>query len=76
MDEYNFNIFEIEKLIAYLKSLGLAGVETHHNSQTKQLQEQLSEIAKKYDLFESYGSDFHGENVKPGLKIGQIRKEI
>lgn len=76
MDEYNYDINEIEKLIAYLKSLGLAGVETHHNGQTKELQEQLTQIAKKYDLFESYGSDFHGENVKPGLKIGQIRKEI
>ena len=75
MDEYNFNIIEIEKLIAYLKSLGLAGVETHHNSQTKELQEQLTQIANKYNLYESYGSDFHGENVKPGLKIGQIRKE-
>ena len=32
------------------------------------------EIAKKYDLIESCGSDFHGENVKPGLKIGQIFK--
>ena len=74
MDEYNLNISDIEKLIAYLKSLGLHGVETYHNSQTKQLQEQLSEIAKKYDLFESFGSDFHGENVKPGLKIGQIVK--
>ena len=76
MDEYNFSISDIEKLIAYLKDLGLKGVETHHNSQTKKLQEQLTEIAIKYDLFESYGSDFHGENVKPGLKIGQIRKEI
>ncbi len=74
MDEYNFNIQDIEKLVAYLKSLGLHGIETHHNTQTKQLQVQLSAIAKKYDLFESFGSDFHGENVKPGLKIGQIVK--
>ena len=74
MDEYSFNIEDIEKLIKYLKELGLTGVETHHNSQTKSLQKQLTEIAKKYNLEESYGSDFHGENVKPGLKIGQIFK--
>ena len=75
MDEYNFDISDIEKLIVYLKSLGLAGIETYHSSQTKTLQKQLSKIAKKYDLYESYGSDFHGENIKPGLKIGQIVKE-
>ena len=38
-------------------------------------EEKLSEIAKKYNLEESYGSDFHGENVKPGLKIGDIVKK-
>ena len=75
MDEYNFNIIEIEKLIKYLKDLGLTGLETHHSSQPKEMQEKFSQIAKKYNLEESYGSDFHGENVKPGLKIGDIVKE-
>ena len=74
MDEHNLNINEIEKLIAYLKSLGLAGVETHHSKQTKEMQEKFTKIANKYGLFESFGSDFHGENVKPSLKIGQIEK--
>lgn len=76
MHEYNYDISKIEKLIQHLKSLGLYGVETHHSSQTKELQTQLSNIAKKYNLQETFGSDFHGENVKPGLKIGQIQKEI
>jgi len=75
MDEYNFDITEIEKLIKHLKNVGLYGVETHHNSQTKELQQQLTKITKKYGLAESYGSDFHGENVKPGLKIGQVVKQ-
>ena len=75
MDEYNFNYDEIEKFVAYLKILGLSGLETHHSKQPKEMQEKFSQIAKKYDLFESYGSDFHGENVKPGLKIGQTKKE-
>ncbi|MBQ8615822.1 MAG: hypothetical protein IJ415_04575 [Clostridia bacterium] len=75
MDEYNFDFAEIEKLIAYLKGLGLAGLETHHSKQTKDMQKCFTEMAKKYDLYESYGSDFHGENVKPNLKIGQIYKE-
>lgn len=74
MDEYNFNYIEIEKLVKHLKDLGLTGLETHHSSQSKEMQEKLSKIAKKYDLEENYGSDFHGESIKPGLKIGDIFK--
>ena len=72
MKEYNYDINKIEQIIAELKRFGLNGVETHHSSQTKQLQEQLSKIAKKYGLFETHGSDFHGPTVKPGLKVGDI----
>jgi len=74
MKEYNFNYIKIEKFIKYLKSLGLTGLETHHSKQTKEMQNKFSTIAKKYNLEESVGSDFHGENVKPGLKIGDIYK--
>ena len=75
MREYNFSIEDIENLVAYLKNLGLAGIETHYSKHSKELQLQLSQIAKKYDLFETHGSDFHGESIKPGLKIGQIQKQ-
>ena len=76
MDEYHFNYNEIEKLIAYLKSLGLYGLETHHSKQTKEMQEKFTNIANKYNLQESFGSDFHGERIKPNLKIGQtVKKE-
>ena len=75
MDEYNLDYAQIEKIIAHLKSLGLAGLETHHSKQTKSMQEQFTKISNKYNLYESYGSDFHGEHVKPNLKIGQIVKD-
>ena len=39
------------------------------------MQIKFSKMAEKYNLYESFGSDFHGENVKPNLKIGQIAKE-
>jgi len=75
MDEYDFNYEEIEEFIKYLKSLGLTGVETYHSKHTKEMQKKFSKIAKKYHLEESYGSDFHGEEIKPGLKIGDIVKK-
>ena len=74
MKEYNFNIKQIEELIIKLKSFGLRGIEAFHSSQTFNLQTQLSDIAKKYNLFITKGSDFHGPNIKPGLNIGDIEK--
>lgn len=74
MKEYNYNIDKIEQIIATLKDIGLNGVECYHSSQTKEVQNQLSQIAKKYNLLETKGSDFHGPNVKPGLKLGDIQK--
>lgn len=76
MKEHNLNIEQIEQLIIKLKDIGINGVETHHSGQTKELQEQLTNITKKYDLKESFGSDYHGPNVKPNLNIGDIQKII
>lgn len=72
MKEYNYDISKIEQIVLRLKEFGLDGIETHHSKQTKELQQQLSQIAKKYGLFETFGSDYHGPNVKPWLNIGDV----
>ncbi len=48
-----------ELLMPYLKNLGLKGIETHSNRHTREQKEFFSKIAKKYDLAEIAGSDFH-----------------
>lgn len=74
MKEYDYDLNKIEQIIKLLKDLGITGVETYHSKQTKELQNALSQIAKKYNLEESMGSDYHGPNVKPNLNIGDIYK--
>lgn len=76
MKEYNFDLQAIEKIVLYLKKAGLKGIETHHSSHTKQLQAQLSALAKKHMLFETTGSDFHGPKAKPNAVLGQTEKVI
>ena len=61
MQEYNLNYNDIEKLVKYLASIGLDGLETRHSKQTQKDYEIFSNIAKKYGLFETCGCDFHGE---------------
>lgn len=74
MREYNYNYEQIDKLVAYLKSYGLDGLETRHSSQTEEDYQHFSRIAKKYGLIETCGSDYHGENVKPDVCIGVCEK--
>ncbi len=75
MKEYDYDIGIIDKIIKCLKEIGLNGVECYHSSQTKDVQEALSNIAKKYILIETMGSDYHGPKVKPNLEVGQVQKK-
>jgi hypothetical protein len=56
--------------VAQLKNAGLAGLEVEHSDQNAQIRERLLGIAARLDLIPTAGSDFHGEKVAPGRKIG------
>ena len=74
MKEYHLTYNDIDNLVYELSVLGLKGVETKHSNHTYEDYLQFSNIAQKYNLLDTPGSDFHGEGVKPGLKIGTIEK--
>ena len=60
---------ELADFIERLKSLGLMGMETHYSGYTQRQSRKLAKLAKRFQLVESGGSDFHGA-VKPGLFLG------
>ncbi|RZS92784.1 PHP domain-containing protein [Cuneatibacter caecimuris] len=66
---YRLGAEELDKLVAYLKELGLEGIETYYSSNTKQEEKRTKALGKKYGLFLTGGSDFHGSN-KPAISIG------
>ena len=74
MREYNLSYEDIDNLVGELVECGLKGLETKHSNHTNKDYLVFSKIAKKYKLIETTGSDFHGEGVKPGLKIGMFEK--
>jgi hypothetical protein len=49
---------------------GLRGIEVYHSSHTKEEMNFYLEIANKYNLLTSGGSDFHGKNTKPDIELG------
>ncbi len=59
-----------EGFLAELRAQGLDGIEaysTHHDEGTSK---RLARAARELGLLVSAGSDFHGERIKPGIRLG------
>jgi predicted metal-dependent phosphoesterase TrpH len=67
--QYHLGDKKTEELVCYLKDLGLQGLEVYHSSNNQYESGKLRKLARKYDLFPTGGSDFHGSN-KPDISLG------
>ena len=52
---------------------GLQGIEVYHSNHTKEQTKLYLEIARKYNLLISGGTDYHGKSVKPDIELGTGR---
>lgn len=66
----NLSEKELLILIKQMVECGLKGIEVYHSTHTKEEIELYLNIAKKYNLLISGGSDYHGPNVKPSILLG------
>ena len=66
---YHLSDERLDKLVAQLKGVGLAGIEAIYSTYTSSEERQMRALADKYDLLISGGSDFHG-TTKPNLDLG------
>lgn len=66
---YRMSDARLETLVAELKSAGLMGIEAIYSTYHAGEERQMLDLARKYQLLVSGGSDFHGSN-KPGLDLG------
>lgn len=57
-------------LLKEMINIGLKGIEVYHSSHTEEEIKYYLEIANKYNLLISGGSDYHGPTVKPDIDIG------
>lgn len=67
------NDLELDKEIEYLKSLGLGGIEVIHINNDLVNRVKYHNLAIKYNLLETGGTDFHGVKVKPDVMMGSGR---
>ncbi len=61
---------ELRERLAELKSAGLGGLEAYYPSHSPETTLELLRMAKQLGLHVSGGSDYHGEDVKPGIHLG------
>jgi Cof subfamily protein (haloacid dehalogenase superfamily) len=66
---YKLGSEQLDILVKRLKGAGLMGIETKYATYTSNDERRIKELADKYNLLQSGGSDFHGNN-KPGLELG------
>jgi len=65
---YGLSDEETEDLVRLAVRAGAEGMELKHQSNKKGHVEKLLQMARKYHLYTSGGTDFHGYN-KPGIKL-------
>ena len=66
---------ELEALIVRLKDAGLMGIEVKYSNHTLQDEYYAGQLASRFHLLASGGSDFHGAN-KPAIDIGTGRGNL
>lgn len=72
---YRMSDGRLEKLVAQLKAAGLIGIEAVYSTYNAGEERQMRNLAKKYNLLVSGGSDFHGTN-KPDIDLGVGRGRL
>ena len=74
--QLGFSDEKLEDTIRWLKENGLDGLECHYPRHTPDMVRTYLELAKKYDLHVSGGSDFHGEAVRPDTVLTPVALEL
>lgn len=67
--QYGFGKSDLDALVKAAKDCGVTGLEIYYSGYTQNDIAKLFDLAEKYTLLPTGGSDFHGDN-KPGISIG------
>ena len=73
LGEKRIDIYKVEEIIQKLIPLGIRGMECYYNLYTEEECKQLENLAKKYNLLVSAGSDYHGKNKE--CDIGEVMNQ-
>lgn len=60
---------ELDQFVGQLVEYGLDGIECFHSNHTPEMVEEYLNLAKKYNLLVTGGSDYHGPAIKPKVSL-------
>lgn len=63
---------QLEALVGQLKEYGLDAMECYYPRHTREQTEFYLSLCRKYELYVTGGSDFHGENIKPDISLACV----
>ena len=66
----------LEALVRQLTGYGLSAIECYYPRHTPHQQAFYLQLAQRYGLHATGGSDFHGERVKPDISLAALELEI
>lgn len=66
----------LEELVRKLADCGLDALECRYPAHTPEQEFFYLGLAEKYRLHVTGGSDFHGERVKPGIRLSALRLDV
>ena len=66
----NYKKTDITELVKRLVGCGLDGIECFYSKHDESQTQEFLRLVTKYGLRTSCGSDFHGEDVKPDIRLG------
>lgn len=66
----------LAELVGRLAGFGLEAIECYYPRHTQAQTAFYLELARRYGLHATGGSDFHGERVKPDVRLAAIRLEL
>lgn len=72
---YHLSSEQIHNLVSTLKKYGLCGIETFYSANNGNDEAFVRQLAARYDLVSTGGSDFHGAN-KPDIELGSGRGNL
>lgn len=67
---------ELDKLVGELADQGLDAIECYYPKYTQEQQKFYIYLTQKYHLYQTGGSDFHGEKVKPDVKLAALNLDL
>lgn len=60
----------VRRFLKVLVPLGLDGLEAYYSSFTERQTVMLNEMAQEFGILRTGGTDYHGEEVHPGIRLG------